>query len=236
MRPAKGAISVIPEPGIDTGNVERMAALGEQTDQLPVAELAEADGAVGGAVEEAVASLELSHRDGTNGGLVEPDGPDVPHMVERLPVVKRRSVVVFWPHTRCSGPEGAAPSAEDSVVGEEEKDAGEDGSRDQYNVGEGEPRVSVARKRRRSRVVVPGEDPTVGSHREANLGVIGRRRASEGRRRSNRLPSARGGEGGEATEVVGFASGKSTERGSSPHKDASCDGLALPVSCGGCDN
>ncbi|RZS07795.1 hypothetical protein BHM03_00038686 [Ensete ventricosum] len=237
VRPTKGAINVIPEPGIDAGNVERVAALGEQTDQLPVAELAEADGAVGGTVEEAIARLVLRHRDGTNDGLVKPDSPDIPHMVERLPLVKRRSVVVFWAPTRCCGTEGAAPSAEDSVVGEEEKDAGEDGSRDQYDVGEGEPRVFVAReRRRRRRVVVLGEDPMVGSHREANLGVIGRRRISEGRRRSNRLPSARGGEGGEATEVVGFASGKSTERGSSPHNDASCDGLALPVSCGGCDN
>jgi hypothetical protein len=45
---AERAVDVGAEPGVDAGDVERVAALGEEAEELAVAELAEADGAVGG--------------------------------------------------------------------------------------------------------------------------------------------------------------------------------------------
>jgi hypothetical protein len=76
---AERAGDVGAEPGVDALNVERVGALGEQPQELAVLELAEADGAVGGA--EHAAGAVPRERDGLDRRVVEPDGPDVPHVV-----------------------------------------------------------------------------------------------------------------------------------------------------------
>lgn len=123
VSPANGAIDVGAKPSVDAGNMERVPAFREQTDKLPVAKLAEAHGTIGGAVEEAVAGPILRHGDGSDGGLVKADGPDVPHVVERLPVVKGRVIVVSIGIrvNKGSGADGAAAATEDGVVGKGEE-------------------------------------------------------------------------------------------------------------------
>lgn len=59
-----------------------MAALGEEAEDLAVAEVGEADGAaVAGGAEEAVAGLVGPDSDGPDGGLVKADCADVPRVV-----------------------------------------------------------------------------------------------------------------------------------------------------------
>ena len=76
---AERAADVGAEPGVDALDVERVGALGEQPKELAVLELAEADGAVGGA--ERAAGAVPRERDGLDRRLIEPDGPDVPRVV-----------------------------------------------------------------------------------------------------------------------------------------------------------
>lgn len=123
------------EPGVDAGDMERVTTLGEQADALTVVELAEAHGAVGDAVEEAIAGPVFLHRDGTDGGLVEARRPDVPDMVERLSVANKTVIVVVTYGRRARGGdaegEAAAATAEDGVVGDrEEENSGNDSGAD----------------------------------------------------------------------------------------------------------
>ena len=74
------------EPGVDAGEVESVGALGEDLDDLPVHELAEADGAVS-AVHEAVAGLVNGGGDGFDDGLVNADGPDEPDVVRGIIII-----------------------------------------------------------------------------------------------------------------------------------------------------
>jgi hypothetical protein len=76
---AERAVDVGAEPGGDAGGVEGVGAPGEQAEELAVEELAEADGAVGGARHGARSVPR--ERDGLDRRLVEPHGPDVPRVV-----------------------------------------------------------------------------------------------------------------------------------------------------------
>jgi hypothetical protein len=78
---AERAVDVRAEPGVDAGDVERVAALGQQAHELAVLELAEADGAVRRAEERRPGAVPR-RGDGVNGRLVQPHGPDVPDVVD----------------------------------------------------------------------------------------------------------------------------------------------------------
>lgn len=141
---AERAADVGPEPGVYALNVERVGALGEQPEELAVLELAEADGAVGSA--EHAAGAVPRKRDGLDRRVVEPDGPDVPHVVHDL---SAGTAVAFafvgegGGRRRCQGgfkerlsttPQPPAPDEDKYGEAESEEDkhrGGDDESRDE---------------------------------------------------------------------------------------------------------
>lgn len=117
-----------------------MTTLGQQPHELPVLELAEADGAVGGP-EQSSAGFVLGDGDGPDRRLIEPDSPDVPHMVNpAVPVVleKGAATAAATVGSLCRregrGDEGPADTAtaQDGAEGEgEEEGGGEEGGGDE---------------------------------------------------------------------------------------------------------
>ena len=136
--PAHGAIGVGGEPRVDAGDVEGVAALGEQSERLIFLKLAEADGAVG-PLDEAVAALVFHDRDRADHRLLQPDRADVPDGVvnNHIFFIDKIAAAVFF--------FGIAPRRRvgvggvefvDGVAGEEEEGGGEDDEGGGEGVGE----------------------------------------------------------------------------------------------------
>jgi hypothetical protein len=138
---AERAVDVRAEPGVDAGDVERVAALGQQAHELAVLELAEADGAVRRAEEPRPGAVPR-RGDGVNGRLVQPHGPDVPDVVDDPGAAAALGVIARL-RRRCRGggrEERLPPPPPHLPAPHGDRDAEED-QRDEDERGDGDESV-----------------------------------------------------------------------------------------------
>lgn len=128
--PAEWAIHMRLQPRVNAPDVEGMTALGKKSEELPVIELAKADGTVT-VIHRTLRILpELQHGDRVDNLLIEPHCPDVPGMVVPNIVVTVGQVVAGeGPNEAASAAsaEGGSVAEEDDIVDEEEEDYREGG-------------------------------------------------------------------------------------------------------------
>lgn len=128
---AERAAGVRLEPRVDAGQVEGVAALGEQAEALAVPELAEAHGAVRAVNHEPVAALVLAHGDLVDQRLVHPvRRRQVPRILLAsggigAVAAARAGAGAGAEEPGPEGAEGAAVLGDDGVVADEEEGAGE---------------------------------------------------------------------------------------------------------------
>lgn len=164
------------QPGVDAGEMESVAALGEQAEALRLQELAEADGA-NRAMDLAVAPPVLVDRDLADQGLVESVGPG---RLAASVIGGEASLVV------AAEPEAVVGS--ESAVAEKEEGAGKDANGGDEDGGGSGGGGGERGRRRRSEDVAPlravdaaearGAVP-VGKVGNPRLGSIGRRHGRE---------------------------------------------------------
>lgn len=123
-----------PEPSVNTWYMEGVTALGQQPHQIPIFKITQANRAVRRS-KHARPSPVLSHRDGLDGGLVQPDGADVPDMVDRVVAQVRTRIRPGVRREGRGGSEGlqGAPPAQ-AAVEEDEHGGGQEG--DEEEAGE----------------------------------------------------------------------------------------------------
>lgn len=133
--PAERAVGVGPEPHVDAGHVEGVAAFGQEPESVVLAELAEANRAVR-AVDQALALSVPNGGDGVYDRLLQAhrsDEPDrvlvVVHELVSLSAVGlyRGQIIVVISPPSASCEQSEAGLGNDDVAEEEEQEAGEQG-------------------------------------------------------------------------------------------------------------
>nr|GMC48256.1 hypothetical protein TorRG33x02_323630 [Ipomoea batatas] len=151
---AERAVGVGPQPRIDTRDVERVAAFGQQPEILAVTELVKTNGAIR-SVHEILAAFVAKNRYFTNHRRRQPDRTDIPDRMvhHRTPASFHKKVFILDAKVAASPPlpAGAIPD-NDQIVAEEKEKASKQRHGDYYVRRDAQNMFTQRRRRRRKTV------------------------------------------------------------------------------------